>query len=190
LIIFKECTTKIKENFGTDYPLNDHRLCTDRINLPDGYYKGLHTAYFITLDNGVTFKTVWGVRGKNIPITVFVKNGLVYKAPLSIKSVGNSNQQVQNKDKYVFIKLGEEGVTISLSDNLDEFSNFNHYGFKPTLEDLETLKKDGVVGWTGNDTWYYIMQHGAWRYMNLDLRIDVFKSIIKELNKTIKVNRL
>jgi hypothetical protein len=93
------------------------------------------------------------------------------------------------KNKYVFIKLGEEGVTICFANNLEWFKKFNHYGFNPDLKDIETLKKDGVVGWTGNDTWYYIMQHDTWRYMNLDLRVDVAKSM-QELTKTIKVNRL
>jgi uncharacterized protein YneR len=93
------------------------------------------------------------------------------------------------KNKYVFIKLGEEGVTICFANNLDNFKNFNHYGFVPELKDLEVLKKEGVVGWTGNDVWYYIMQHDTWKYMNLDLRVDVAKSM-QELTKTIKVNRL
>jgi hypothetical protein len=92
------------------------------------------------------------------------------------------------KNKYVFIRLGENGVTILFSDDLNEFKKFNHYGFIPDLEDLEKLRKDGVVGWTGNDTWYYIMQHDTWRYMNLDLKIDVIKSTMQELTKRIKVN--
>jgi hypothetical protein len=96
----------------------------------------------------------------------------------------------QAENKYVFIKIGESGITIGFYSDLNEFRNFNHYGFLPELKDLETLKRDGVVGWKGNDTWYYIMQHDTWRYMNLDLRIDVVKSTIQELTKTIKVNRL
>ena len=61
------------------YPFKDQRICADKLNLPDGLYKGLHTAYFITLENGITFKTILGVKGRNIPITVAVRNGLVYK---------------------------------------------------------------------------------------------------------------
>jgi 8-oxo-dGTP pyrophosphatase MutT (NUDIX family) len=57
----------------------DYRICADRLNLPDGRYKGLHSAYFITLANGVTFKTIWGVRGRNIPVTVNIQNGFVYR---------------------------------------------------------------------------------------------------------------
>jgi hypothetical protein len=94
------------------------------------------------------------------------------------------------KNKYVFIKLDESGITISLSSDINEFKRFNHYGFIPGLTDLETLERDGVVGWTGNDTWYYIMQHDAWQYMDLDFRVDVVKSVIQELSKTIKINRL
>jgi hypothetical protein len=94
------------------------------------------------------------------------------------------------ENKYVFIKLDEEGVTICFSNNLDKFKKFNHYGFSPDLKDLETLKREGVVGWTGNDTWYYIMQQDTWRYMNLDLKIDVVKSVMQELTKTVKVTRL
>jgi 8-oxo-dGTP pyrophosphatase MutT (NUDIX family) len=60
------------------YSFEDHRICADKLNLPDGLYTGLHTAYYLTLSNGVTFKTVWGVRGRNIPITVAVRGGLVY----------------------------------------------------------------------------------------------------------------
>jgi hypothetical protein len=175
MIIYVEAINKnkqIKDNSGTNYPYEDNRLCADRINLPDGCYNGIHTGYFITLDNGVTLKTIWGVKGKNIPVSVDIKNGLVYQA-----------DKVSSLNKYVFIKLGEEGIAITLSDNLDKFKDFNHYGIIPSLKDLETLKRDGVVGWTGNDTWYYIMQHDTWRYMNLDLRIDVIKSAIQEMTK-------
>jgi hypothetical protein len=58
---------------------DDYRICADKINLPDGQYSGLHSAYYITLSNGVTFKTVWGVKGRNIPVTVIIRNGFVYR---------------------------------------------------------------------------------------------------------------
>jgi 8-oxo-dGTP pyrophosphatase MutT (NUDIX family) len=60
------------------YPFEDHRICADKLNLPDGLYLGTHTAYYIKLNNGITFKTIWGVRGRNIPIEVSIQNGLVY----------------------------------------------------------------------------------------------------------------
>jgi 8-oxo-dGTP pyrophosphatase MutT (NUDIX family) len=71
----------IEAYFNDDiiYPFEDHRICADKINLPDGYYSGFHTAYYITLSNGITFKTVWGVKGRNIPTTVAIRNGLVYQ---------------------------------------------------------------------------------------------------------------
>jgi hypothetical protein len=91
--------------------------------------------------------------------------------------------------RYVFLRVGESGVKIELSDNLDDFRSFNHYGFIPELKDIEILKKKGVVGWTGNDTWYYIMQHDTWRYMNLDLRIEVGKAVIEKLAESVKINK-
>jgi hypothetical protein len=48
------------------------------------------------------------------------------------------------KNKYVFIKLDENGITISLSSDINEFKRFNHYGFIPSPTDLETLKRDGL----------------------------------------------
>jgi 8-oxo-dGTP pyrophosphatase MutT (NUDIX family) len=70
----------VKAYFSGDvsYPFDDRRICADKINLPNGLYRGLRTAYFITLDNGITFKTVWGVRGRNIPCRVEIRNGFVY----------------------------------------------------------------------------------------------------------------
>jgi len=75
-----------------------------------------------------------------------------------------------NKDKpaYAFLRLDEEGVKIKLSNYLDDFKSFCHYGFFPDEESLQMLKETGVVGWNGNDTWYYIMQHDTWGYMNLN----------------------
>jgi hypothetical protein len=61
------------------YPFEDHRICADKLNLPDGLYLGTHTAYYIKLNNGVTFKTVWGVRGRNIPTKVIIRAGFVYE---------------------------------------------------------------------------------------------------------------
>ena len=67
-------------NDKTEYPFEDHRICADKLNLLDGVYQGKHSGYSITLDNGVEFKTVWGVRGRNIPCIVKVRNGLVYRS--------------------------------------------------------------------------------------------------------------
>jgi hypothetical protein len=75
-----------------------------------------------------------------------------------------------------------------LSDNLEDFKCFNHYGFIPELKDIEVLEKKGVVGWMGNDTWYYIMQHDTWRYMNMDLQIETGRTTIEKLTESVKTN--
>jgi 8-oxo-dGTP pyrophosphatase MutT (NUDIX family) len=74
----------VEAYFGdnTVYPFDDHRICADKINLPDGYYNGLHSAYYITLANGIMFKTIWGVKGRNIPTTVAIQNGFVYQGKM------------------------------------------------------------------------------------------------------------
>lgn len=90
--------------------------------------------------------------------------------------------------RYVFLRVDESGIKIELSDNLEKFKYFNHYGFIPESKDIEILRKKGVVGWTGNDTWYYIMQHDTWRYMNLYLRIEVGKAVIEKLAESVKIN--
>jgi 8-oxo-dGTP pyrophosphatase MutT (NUDIX family) len=70
----------IEAYFSDDiiYPFEDHRICADKLNLPDGLYTGLHTAYFITLANGFQFKTVRGIRGRNVPCSVKIRGGLAY----------------------------------------------------------------------------------------------------------------
>jgi hypothetical protein len=97
-------------------------------------------------------------------------------------------REMLKNPRYVFLQVGELGIKIELSDDLEEFKYFNHYGFIPELKDMEILKRKGVVGWTGNDTWYYIMQHDTWRYMNLDLRIEVGKAVIEKLAESVKIN--
>jgi 8-oxo-dGTP pyrophosphatase MutT (NUDIX family) len=66
-------------NSKITYPFEDYRICADKINLPDGLYTGIHTAYYIKLDNGISFKTVCGVKGRNIPTKVIIHAGFVYK---------------------------------------------------------------------------------------------------------------
>jgi 8-oxo-dGTP pyrophosphatase MutT (NUDIX family) len=61
-----------------NYPFEDGRICADKINLPDGLYRGLHTAYFVTLANGTKFKTTIGVKGRNVPCAVEIQGGFVY----------------------------------------------------------------------------------------------------------------
>jgi len=67
----------------TEYPFPDHRICADKLNLPDGIYTGLQSAYYITLNNGVKFKTIWGIKGRNIPCMVVIKAGFIYGRELS-----------------------------------------------------------------------------------------------------------
>jgi 8-oxo-dGTP pyrophosphatase MutT (NUDIX family) len=62
------------------YPFDDLRICADKINLPDGLYRGLQTDYFITLEPGVRFKTVYGIRGRNMPCTMKIRSGFVYSS--------------------------------------------------------------------------------------------------------------
>jgi len=82
---------------------------------------------------------------------------------------------ISTKDKpvYVFIKLDEDGITIEMTNNLDDFRKFNHYGFIPHEEHLIELKEKGITMWRGNDTWYSILQHNSWCYMNLELDIKI-----------------
>jgi 8-oxo-dGTP pyrophosphatase MutT (NUDIX family) len=79
--VFQDRLRPCIEAYFTDdiiYSFEDHRICADKLNLPDGFYTGLHTAYFITLANGVQFKTMQGVRGRNVPCSVEIRGGLVY----------------------------------------------------------------------------------------------------------------
>jgi hypothetical protein len=96
-------------------------------------------------------------------------------------------KNIENISKYAFVRIDEEGVKITLSDCLNEFKTFNHYGFNPGAKDLDDLKRHGVIGWTGNDVWYYIMQHDTWRYMNFDLRIKTGRAIIKKEDAVIQL---
>ena len=75
----RPCVTAYFDSTQVFAVFEDNRICVDKVNLPDGRYSGLHSAYFITLANGLTFKTVWGVRGRNIPVTVSIRNGFVYR---------------------------------------------------------------------------------------------------------------
>jgi hypothetical protein len=84
---------------------------------------------------------------------------------------------VESRGKYAFIRIDEKGVKVRMADSLIEFRDFNHYGITPEPKDIEALERYGVAGWTGCDTWYYIMQHDTWRYMNASLRIDAGKAV-------------
>jgi len=70
----------LREYFSDDivYPFEDKRICADKLNIPDGIYNGHQSAYHITLNIGITFRTIWGIKGRNIPCSVEVKNGFVY----------------------------------------------------------------------------------------------------------------
>jgi hypothetical protein len=92
----------------------------------------------------------------------------------------NESDRAEEENKYVFLKLDENGLTIKFSDDINEFKIWNHYGFEPEPEHLAILEKEGLVSWTGNDTWYYILQHDTWRYMNLDLRAEIDRSVIEK----------
>ena len=74
----RPCIEAYYLNEGDHYPFADHRICADKLNLPDGRYTGYKSAYYITLDNGVQFRTIMGVRGKNIPTVIKVANGFAY----------------------------------------------------------------------------------------------------------------
>jgi hypothetical protein len=90
--------------------------------------------------------------------------------------------ETEKQNKYVFLRVDENGLAIKFSDDINDFKTWNHYGFIPEPEHLEKLTREGIAAWTGNDTWYYIMQHDAWRYMNLDLRTEIDKlNIVKSL---------
>jgi 8-oxo-dGTP pyrophosphatase MutT (NUDIX family) len=82
LVTFQDRLQPCVEAYFTDdviYPFEDHRICADKLNLPDGLYTGLHTAYFITLANGLQFKTVWGIKSRNVPCNVEIRGGFVYE---------------------------------------------------------------------------------------------------------------
>jgi hypothetical protein len=89
------------------------------------------------------------------------------------------------ENKYVFLRVDENGLGIKFSDDIDDFKTWNHYGFIPKPEHLEKLTREGIAGWTGNDTWYYIMRNSAWRYMNLDLCTEIDKSNIEKFKSWI-----
>jgi 8-oxo-dGTP pyrophosphatase MutT (NUDIX family) len=75
----RPCVDAYYLNKGFVYPFEDRRICADKINLPDGIYAGLRSAYHITLNNGIEFKTIIGVRGMNIPCVVKIKNNFAYE---------------------------------------------------------------------------------------------------------------
>jgi hypothetical protein len=54
-------------------------------------------------------------------------------------------REMLKNHRYVFLQVSESGIKIELSDNLEEFKYFNHYGFILELKDVEILKRKGVV---------------------------------------------
>lgn len=74
------------------------------------------------------------------------------------------------KHKYLFIRLDDGGTTVKMSDNLDEFYSFCHYA---SLSDWNNHKKlikkcikdDNIYIFTGNDVWYYVIEHAFWPYI-------------------------
>ena len=54
--------------------------------LLDENYKGKMGGYIVDLENGVTVKMEYGVRGFDIPVTVIVKNGLVVEIVAETKN--------------------------------------------------------------------------------------------------------
>jgi len=66
------------ENQFMRYPFEDNRCCADRLNVPDGVYKGYQSGSKVTLNNGITFKTVTAVKGRNIFCSFKVIKGFIY----------------------------------------------------------------------------------------------------------------
>lgn len=71
------------------------------------------------------------------------------------------------KDKYLFIRMGEEGVVTQLTADLDDFKLFCHYcslsdwsAHKKLIKKF--LQKTCQYAFTGNDVWYYILLHPTW----------------------------
>jgi hypothetical protein len=96
------------------------------------------------------------------------------------KTIREIKEWTKGEGKYAFLKADETGVEIALSDNLDEFKDFNHYGFFPGSRDIEKLEKEGIISWTGNDVWYYILQHGAWKYMDAELQAKIRQAVMSK----------
>lgn len=71
------------------------------------------------------------------------------------------------KNNYLFIRMFEDGVKTQLTDNLDDFKEFCHYG---NLSDWsehkklikKCLQKTCQYEFTGNDVWYYVLIHPTW----------------------------
>lgn len=55
----------------------------EKINLPDGKYKGLQTSYFITIkiseNESLDVKMNNGIRGRNFPVNCEVIDGYLYE---------------------------------------------------------------------------------------------------------------
>lgn len=71
------------------------------------------------------------------------------------------------RDKYLFIRMDEAGVVTKLTANLDDFKLFCHYS---SLSDWaehkklikKCLQKTCQYEFTGNDVWYYVLNHPTW----------------------------
>ena len=71
------------------------------------------------------------------------------------------------KDKYLFIRMFEDGATTKLTDNLDDFKEFCHYSSLSSWDEhkkliKKCLQKTCQYEFTGNDVWYYILSHPVW----------------------------
>lgn len=87
-----------------------------------------------------------------------------------------NEENIKKQDKFLFMSTDDSKVRVTLSNDIKEFKYFCHYGIHPTPEDFKKLKKEGIIIFNGNDTWYYIIQHNAWTYMNLDLKLMISKT--------------
>ena len=71
------------------------------------------------------------------------------------------------EDKYLFIRMDEEGVVTQLTADLDDFKSFCHYSDLSGWSDhkkliKKCLQKTCQYEFTGNDVWYYILIHPTW----------------------------
>lgn len=85
-----------------------------------------------------------------------------------------------DKDKYLFIRMDEEGVLTKLTADLDDFKLFCHYSALSDWSEhkkliKKCLQKTCQYAFTGNDVWYYILNHPTWEDIpsyDLSIMID------------------
>jgi hypothetical protein len=130
------------------------------------FYKQYNYDGFITEENA-------GYEKPFENICMLNNNKIISIEALSIPEELEHFTEKLKKEKFAFLRVDELGIDAKISDDINEFKEFNHYGFVPNKKNFEELKRDGVTGWTGNDVWYYIIQHDTWSYMNFDLDIKI-----------------